>query len=103
MAGCIDCGSPTPNRRCPDCQQANSNTEEVDEKDWAECPDCGGRSSGRGVTCADCRTSSTASLRDGETRDDSHARRNLQMLVKHDQATQSERKRLAELTEGDDG
>lgn len=103
MSGCIVCGSPTKYRRCRDCQQADRRSQTVDDKDWSECPDCGGRSSGDGVTCADCRTSSTASLRDGETRDDSHARRNLQMLVNHEEATESERERLAELTEGDDG
>lgn len=59
--GCVNCGCPTPRRKCKECalldrveEQANRDAER--DRDWPECPECGGITSGTDVVCANCRT-----------------------------------------------
>lgn len=52
---CMDCGQQTRNGdRCRQCVLDDRYAEPRD-RDWAECPDCGGITSGQDVVCADCR------------------------------------------------
>ncbi len=58
--GCRKCGCRTPNRICRECERMER-AEEVARRDCgpelfpADCPECGGPTSGEGVVCADCR------------------------------------------------
>jgi hypothetical protein len=54
MAGCLDCGMPTQKRRCQTCRVEHNAGDGGSLTDH-ECPDCGGPTSGEGVTCATCR------------------------------------------------
>jgi hypothetical protein len=54
MSNCLDCGMPTKKRRCQTCS-VEHNAPSADDHDDYECPDCGGPTSGDGVTCATCR------------------------------------------------
>lgn len=59
---CSQCGCPTSRRTCVTCARMDRAEEaaEHDEYEWAECPDCGGITSGEGITCADCRREGAA-------------------------------------------
>lgn len=59
--GCIKCGCSTPRRKCRECalldrveEQAKLDAER--DREWSECPSCGGITSGDGVVCANCRS-----------------------------------------------
>lgn len=56
MSNCQNCGTTTYNgkRWCPECEVEETAPDLTSEEDH-ECPDCGGRTSGEGVTCATCR------------------------------------------------
>jgi hypothetical protein len=53
--GCKNCGAACQGARCRECEQlAAQENRSFDFTDY-ECPDCGGTTSGRGVTCFECR------------------------------------------------
>lgn len=58
--GCISCGCSTSRRKCRKCatlDRAEERTRrDAADRDWPECPSCGGRTSGSDVVCADCRS-----------------------------------------------
>lgn len=58
---CERCGTPTTGRFCRFCEREQRHGDDLDEHDWAECPQCGGITSGAGIVCATCRR------KDGET------------------------------------
>jgi hypothetical protein len=56
MSSCLECGVQCTGRWCSECeaeQTAPDLTHPDGEK--PECPTCGGRTSGDGVVCAQCR------------------------------------------------
>jgi len=55
MTGCLKCGTSTPRRLCRDCARDERYTGTVERGIEYECPDCGGPTSGEGVTCFECR------------------------------------------------
>ncbi|WP_135852596.1 hypothetical protein [Halorussus salinus] len=55
---CKDCGARCIGERCQHCERFQRRQNEDDplgDHDYYDCPECGGITSGRGVTCADCR------------------------------------------------
>ncbi len=56
MSNCQNCGTETygDKRWCSQCEVEETAPDLTNEEDY-ECPHCGGRTSGEGVTCADCR------------------------------------------------
>lgn len=56
MSSCQKCGRDTYGKRrwCAECR-AEETAPDYTGGDY-ECPHCGGRTSGEGVTCRDCRT-----------------------------------------------
>lgn len=52
-----------------DTNATQINVSDEDEDDDAECPHCGGRTSGEDVTCADCRRVGRVLNKDMEGRD----------------------------------
>lgn len=56
MSNCQKCGCTTQNgRRWCDICSVEETAPDLTTDDDHECPHCGGRTSGEGVTCADCR------------------------------------------------
>ncbi len=58
--GCRKCGCRTPKRVCRECERMERAEEAArNGSPWAvckaECPECGGPTSGEGVVCAGCR------------------------------------------------
>jgi len=52
---CKNCGARCRGDRCRDCEQMHSAETQLLDLDSYECPDCGGTTSGEGVTCFECR------------------------------------------------
>ena len=52
---CELCGSACTGHRCASCKRIARAEDAVADTETYECPDCGGRTSGRGVVCASCR------------------------------------------------
>ncbi len=57
--GCQQCGCPTPYRICRECERMERAEEQARRSglglDVADCPECGGQTSGEGVVCWRCR------------------------------------------------
>ncbi|WP_135830627.1 hypothetical protein [Halorussus halobius] len=58
---CTDCGADCTGQRCQHCKRFQRRQEEggLGDHTYYDCPDCGGITSGQGVTCADCRRGDT--------------------------------------------
>lgn len=52
---CEVCGSRCHGRRCATCEKMASAEDQLVDTETFDCPECGGRTSGRGVVCASCR------------------------------------------------
>jgi len=59
--GCRKCGCSTPHRICRECERMERAEEQARRSgpglalDVADCPECGGQTSGEGVVCWRCR------------------------------------------------
>lgn len=54
MSGCVSCGSPTPRRKCRECERSDRLEERAVSEEFPECPSCGGPTSREGVECYRC-------------------------------------------------
>jgi len=53
VTGCIECGKPTPYRRCQTHRLAHRGPQ-TDDAEY-DCPECDGPTSGEGALCHHCR------------------------------------------------
>jgi predicted RNA-binding Zn-ribbon protein involved in translation (DUF1610 family) len=53
--GCKDCGEQCQGTRCQRCGQIHAQENRDPSFITYECPECGGTTSGKGVTCFKCR------------------------------------------------